>query len=130
MKQRQGFSKQQRLKKSSEYRKVYNKGKSCKVKGHTIWIYPNNSNDNRLGISIPKKKFRLATSRNRIRRLIKEIHRINKECLKPGYDIIIAPAPGEKDLSYKNLEKEILKLYEKAGVLSAQDPDIHNKNIS
>ena len=48
----------------------------------------NNLGLSRIGIVVPKKVVRLATSRNRHKRLIKEQFRQAKECL-PNVDIVL-----------------------------------------
>ena len=59
----------------------------------------NNLGLSRIGIVVPKKVVRLATSRNRHKRLIKEQFRQAKECL-PNVDIVLLLKKriGEKDL--------------------------------
>ena len=48
----------------------------------------NNLGLSRIGIIVPKKIVRLATSRNRHKRVIKERFRLTKECL-PNVDIVL-----------------------------------------
>jgi RNase P protein component len=46
-------------------------------------------------ISVPKKRFKKATDRNRVKRLIREVYRLNKTILLPSqkeadYDLLVA----------------------------------------
>ena len=46
-------------------------------------------------ISVPKKKFKKATDRNRVKRLVREAYRLNKNILLPSqkeadYDLLVA----------------------------------------
>ena len=90
------FSKKEHLLKAKDFNKVYKKGLAGRSDGVILYCLANSLEHNRLGFSIGSKNIKRATSRNRIRRLFKEVYRKQKGRLKSGFDIVIVV---RKDLS-------------------------------
>lgn len=57
---------------------------------------------NRFGFLVPKKSFKKATQRNKIRRKLREQFRQRFPLIKPGNDIIVIAKPGIE--SQKSIE--------------------------
>lgn len=55
--------------------------------------------------------------RNRAKRIGREIYRLNKHRIKPGFDIVMVFFPDEDD--YLPRETQMLKLFKKAGLYSS-----------
>ena len=96
------------IKSSREYTEIINLNKSKKNKYFSIY-YRKNNQDNRYGITIPKKTG-TAVVRNKIKRRIKNIIDNNKKIVQSGYDYVIIVKKGIVDLTYQDMEKELLKL--------------------
>ena len=96
------------IKSSREYTEIINLNKSKKNKYFSIY-YRKNNQDNRYGITIPKKTG-TAVVRNKIKRRIKNIIDNNKKIVQSGYDYVIIVKKGIIDLTYQEMEKELLKL--------------------
>ena len=64
------------------------------------------------------RKYGNAVQRNRARRLAKEVFRLNKHRLKPGFDLIVVFFP-DNDV-YANREFQMLKLFNKARLCSGK----------
>ena len=113
------------IKKNYEFRRVYNKGKSAATSRVVVYCRPYRTADrNRLGITVGTKIGK-AVIRNRIRRRIKEIYRLNEEKLKSGYDIVIVARVRSREAQYRELEHDILKLCAKLGIVKDEkDTDI------
>ncbi len=80
-----------------------------------LYIYRNRTDYNRLGVSVSKKVGKSVT-RNRIKRLIKESYRHNSEGINKGYDLVFIARNPAKGKSYKEIEKAVLNLFNKAGL--------------
>ncbi|WP_415926374.1 ribonuclease P protein component [Ningiella sp. W23] len=66
----------------------------------------------RLGITVPKKKVKLAVQRNRIKRCIRESFRLNAHAF-PNIDIIVIAKHGVADLSNAALHKQLSSLWKR-----------------
>lgn len=74
-----------------------------------MYVLKNNSEDNRLGISVSKKVGN-SVVRHRLTRLIRESYRLNETKFIKGIDIVIIARTGAKDIDYIKMEKAILHL--------------------
>ena len=82
------FASENRLTTPEDYKHLFAGGKR-KGDNNFLFIYKqNNRAYARLGLAVPKKTIRLATERNRLKRLIRESFRCNKALLK-GLDIVV-----------------------------------------
>ena len=104
-----------RIKKNAEFRAVYKRGRSFSNSLLVLYIYKNRKNINRLGISINKRVGK-SVERNRIKRLIKEICRLNSDNLKIGYDLVFIARNLSNGKNYMEIENSIKNLIKKAGL--------------
>lgn len=96
--------------KNYEFRRVYNKGDSAATANIVIYCRPRrDKNGNRLGFTVGTKVGK-AVQRNRIRRRLREIYRLNEEKLKRGYDIVIVARVRSRSAAYLELESDFLSL--------------------
>ena len=105
------------LKKNYEFKNVLNKGKFYREKHITVYITKNNKNENVIGIAISKKVCK-AVKRNRIKRVIRESYRLQKDNLNKGYNIVFLwnKDANIEECNYKNISKEVIKIFNKAGM--------------
>ena len=83
------FSKAEKLLLKADFSTVFrNPDGRFSVNSLRLLYRKNDVRLSRIGIIVPKKIVRLATSRNRYKRLIKEQFRLVKECL-PNVDIVL-----------------------------------------
>ena len=101
------------IKSSREYTEIINKGKCIRSNNFSIY-YRKNNDKNRYGISIPKKTGK-AVIRNKIKRRIKNIIDNNKNSMQSSYDYVIIIRKGILDLTYLDIEKELLNLMSNIG---------------
>ena len=109
------FSKKEHLLKSKDFSKVYKKGLAGRSDGVMLYCLANALEHNRLGFSIGSKNIKRATSRNRIRRLFREVYRKLKGRLKRGFDIVIVVRKDiSATISYDSATVTFLKLAKEA----------------
>ena len=104
-----------RLRKDSDFKNIYRKGKSLATKTLVFYFIKNDLGYTRVGYSISKKVGK-AVIRNRIRRLIKENLKDIPD-LKDGYDIIFIGRIPSSESNYKEIGKSVRYLFRKSGVL-------------
>ena len=81
-----------------------------------VYCRPNRSSLNRLGLTV-SKKIGKAVHRNKLRRRLREIYRLNENNLKSGYDIVIVARIKGRYSEYSELEKEFQLLMQKLDLL-------------
>ncbi len=70
--------KRERLRKPSEFRRVYESGKRFEGRFMTVFILPSKTEFQRFGVTASKKAIGNAVARNRVKRLLRETFRLNK----------------------------------------------------
>ncbi len=90
---RKSLTKKEIVKKKSEIDVIFQTGKVYSVPGVRLRIARNNLNLNRI-IVIPIKRYGNSVQRNRIRRQLKEIWRLEKENFVSGFDFAFIVYPG------------------------------------
>jgi ribonuclease P protein component len=108
----------ERLKKTGDFKKIYARGRSIADQHLVLYYYPNHLKDNRVGFSISKKLGK-AVIRNKIKRRLKEIIRLNCN-LSKGYDLIFVARRSVISLDYFKLQKTVINLFKKAGIWQEQ----------
>ena len=81
-----------------------------------LYARPNRTDKNRVGITTGKKLGH-AVVRNRARRRLREVYRLNEAMFKPGYDIVVVARHRCISADFQMLTKAYLSLAEKAGIL-------------
>ena len=71
---------------------------------------------NRVGITVSKKLGK-AHIRNRTRRRLREVYRLNESQFRPGWDIVVVARSKTVDAEFAKLTKSYLNLAKKAGLL-------------
>ena len=74
-----------------------------------MYVLKNESEENRLGISVSKKVGN-SVVRHRVTRLIRESYRLNEEIFIKGIDMVVIARTGAKDIDYSKVEKALLHL--------------------
>lgn len=103
---KRNITKKERIKSADIIKYIFSHSKPHKFDGMNIYRAHNRLNFNRFCI-LTKKGFGFSVTRNRERRLIKEIYRCEKHRLKMGYDFIFLLYPRSQTSSYTNRFKQI-----------------------
>ena len=81
-----------------------------------LYARPNRTATNRVGITA-SKKLGNAVVRNRVRRRLREVYRLNEEKFQPGWDIVVVARSKAVNAPFADLVKGYLSLAKKAGIL-------------
>ena len=103
------------LKLNHIFRRLYSS--SGHANGHLVlYARKNHSANNRVGITV-SKKLGSAVIRNRTRRRLREVYRLNEERFTPGWDIVVVARSRSVNADFQRLTSAYLSLAEKAGLL-------------
>lgn len=105
------FSKEERLRKRQDFDRVFKEGKAFKGPTFNSYVLSNTLGHPRIGIVVGRK-FGGAVQRNRIKRLLRETYRLNKDLIETGLDIVLLPKPG-RETSFRLVEEEFKRLVER-----------------
>ena len=97
------------LKKNKDFQTVYRQGKSYANKYLVLYIMENQTEKNRIGISVSKKVGN-SVVRHHLTRLIRESYRLQEECFQRGYDLVVIARQSAKDVTYKEMESALIHL--------------------
>jgi ribonuclease P protein component len=106
-----------RLTKEKDFKKINALGRSFFSPGLKLKYLANNQELSRFALVVSTKISKRATQRNRLKRQLREIIRLNQERVKAGYDIIISTKSPVLSKDYQELEKNVLVSLAKAGLL-------------
>ena len=105
-----------KLRKNTEFRLVYRRGKSYANKLLVLYVFNNKKNINeenelynKVGISVSKKVGN-SVVRHRTTRLIRESYRLNQDNLKTGYDMVVIARQTAKGKDCHTIESAFLHL--------------------
>jgi len=103
---RYSLSKEEKVLKSSDFKKVLQGGRKQRTEHFKVFVYPNHLERKRLGITT-SRKVGAAVKRNRIKRLLREFFRLHKMCFPPSSDTLFIAQPGADTLDYARLREEL-----------------------
>ena len=104
------FTKSEHLTKKREFERVFNEGKVIKNEFFVLYVIPNDFTHSRIGLVVSKKVGN-AVRRNRAKRLLREVYRLNKHLLTVHVDITAIPRqPFTTHLMLSDIEESFKKL--------------------
>lgn len=104
------------IKKNREYKDVYSYNSSVADYNLVLFKKKNNLTYCRYGFTCAKR-IKKAVSRNKIRRLMKEIVRLNENNVISGYDIIFMARNNAVNANYKELSKSFYKVLNRSNLI-------------
>jgi ribonuclease P protein component len=107
------------LKKNSDFRRLYAKGKSAATPYLVLYCRKNRLDHNRAGYTV-STKLGHAVVRNRVRRRLREIVRLNAGAVRPGFDLVLVARSRAVGAEYKKLEQSYLSCCKKLGLLQEE----------
>ena len=103
------------LKLNHIFRRVYHSS-SVGCSHLVLYARRNRTETNRVGITVSKKLGK-AHIRNRVRRRLREVYRLNEDLFAPGWDIVVVARSAAIGADFHKLTQGYLALAEKAGIL-------------
>ncbi len=100
------FRKEERICHRSDFLRIFQKGAKYQSVHFRASICPNNLSYRRLGITVGKQ-VGSAVERNRLKRLIREFFRLNRDTLPGSSDLVIVAREGAAGLSYWQVAEEL-----------------------
>ena len=104
------------LKENYEFRRMYQRGKSAVSGSMVVYCRKNRLGHNRLGLTA-STKLGHAVVRNRCRRRLREVYRLNSPALRQGYDLILVARGRTVSAPWKELNDTFMKLCRKLDLL-------------
>lgn len=107
---------------SARYAAVFERGKSVACGSMVLKWLPNGLDRTCLGVVTAKKVFRLAVTRSRARRLMREAFRLERPGLKAGFDLVLMGRSRLGGQDCRQTRRDLLWLCRKAGLLAKDVP--------
>ncbi|TMM29892.1 ribonuclease P protein component [Polaribacter aestuariivivens] len=110
------LGKKERLKSRKLIEKLYAEGKSVKAYPlRMMYIQTEHTSDfpAQVGVSVPKRNFKLAVDRNRIKRLMRESYRLQKSIVYNNLDapyVFMISYLGKEEMKYEEIYSKMEKL--------------------
>ncbi|MBZ5542788.1 MAG: ribonuclease P protein component [Acidobacteriia bacterium] len=104
------FPKEARLLSRREFRRVYEEGQRRSGRLSTIFLRANGLPQTRLGITTPARLGN-AVLRNRVRRRVREVFRLNRLAIPGGWDMVLNPREAVAEVPFPTLVRELLRLF-------------------
>ena len=114
------LSRSQRLTRSALFQETYAQRRRYVGRTMILWLRGGEDAALRLGV-VASKKTGNAVARNRAKRRLREVFRLNRHRLHGKVDIILIARRVIFQATWKDLEQDLLKLADKAGLLSARE---------
>ena len=103
----QRFRPRDRIRKRSEYKAIYDRGRRIASRSFVLFVARNDLGRPRLGITVTRH-IGGAVKRNRSKRLVREIFRRHKAELQ-SVDVVVNGRAALPGAEYRSLESELLK---------------------
>ena len=107
------------LKENHLFRRAYNRGKSAADSRLALYVRRNGQKTSRLGFTVSTKVGH-AVVRNRVRRRLREIYRLNEDRLCAGFDVVVVARVRAASSDYHQLERSFLRLADKLALLKKE----------
>ncbi|MDP2741078.1 MAG: ribonuclease P protein component [bacterium] len=115
--------KENRLRKKKDFETIFKNGKTFKEGFLILKIIKNNLETNRFGFIISQKVSKKATVRNRIKRKLREVVRLNikeeekRDNKKTGVDVALIMLTGIDKKDFSETKENLIKLFKKVGLV-------------
>ena len=112
---RKSLTKREILRTKREIDRLFRSGRRVSVNGAKLVYTRNDLSESRVFITLIRK-YGNAVQRNRAKRVVREVYRVNKLNIKPGWDLGFILSPGAD--CFQSRETQIIELLKKARLFS------------
>ncbi|HTX23061.1 MAG TPA: ribonuclease P protein component [Steroidobacteraceae bacterium] len=110
--ERLGFPPRRRLRRKSDFERVYARGRRWGDGFFAIIVSANRTGEARLGLAVAVKTVGSSVERNRIRRVIRETFRLRQHEL-PGVDLVVSARPQARGARNEQLRASLNTLWDR-----------------
>ncbi|MGB2579872.1 ribonuclease P protein component [Elusimicrobium simillimum] len=118
-----GLTKDNRLHLKRDFEDIFKNGKKVSHGGLVLWYRPSSAGGHappRMGIAV-SRKLGIAPKRNRVKRLLREVFRLNRHKLSSGVAFVISPRESGNLKDLTSVQNAVFELWKKAGILNCED---------
>ena len=108
------------VKQNGDFRRIYRRGRSAVAGGVVVYCLKNRAGGSRLGVTV-SKKLGHAVVRNRVRRRIRELYRLNRDKMRSGWDVIIVGRSRSISGSFQKMTEAYLDCLRRLSLLREED---------
>lgn len=112
-----------RIKKKKDFEYIFKKGASFKNNLFILRLIKNNLDQSRFGFVVSLKVSKKATIRNKIRRRLAEIIKLEFKNIKQGMDLVFISLPSAEKKEFAELKDALNSLMIKAKIIAKSLPD-------
>lgn len=97
------------MKSNTDFKNVYQNGKSYANMYLIMYVLKNETNENKIGISVSKKVGN-SVVRHRITRLIRESYRLSENMFNSGLDIVVIARVGARGKNFDEINSALMHM--------------------
>jgi ribonuclease P protein component len=105
------YPRSERLRRRHDFLRVQREGARVHTPHYVVVVLPRPEGDEvgRLGITVTKK-VAIAVGRNRVKRVVREVYRKNRDLFPEGCDIVVMAKSGAPEVGYHEALAELAKV--------------------